>query len=44
MNPYLMQYVAAARNQDLRKRAAAARQARLARRGRRGGVSRRRGL
>ena len=39
MNPYMMKYVAEARTQDLRRQAAAARRARLARRTRRGGMT-----
>jgi hypothetical protein len=39
MNPNMMQNVAAARDRDLRKQAAAARRVRLARRARRGGFA-----
>ena len=39
MNPYILQQVAASRATDLRKQAAAARRARLARRVRRGGMT-----
>lgn len=39
MNPYMMQDLAAVRGRDLRKQAAAARRARLARRARRGAAA-----
>jgi len=41
MNPYMMKYVAEARNQDLRRQAAVARRAKLARRSRRGNMTER---
>jgi hypothetical protein len=44
MNPYMIESLAAAHVRDLRRQAAVARRVRLARRARRGGMTRRPGI